>query len=126
MDESDAPALLAAYCAHVCLMAVNGVAEAFVNATASAEELTALSRAMVAFAAAYLLLAAAALRLAGSMGLVLANCLNMAARALYAYSYLRGHVARAVSLAARSGAPLTTAGVRRAALSSADSKRAPA
>ena len=80
--------LLAVYCAHVCTMSINGVAEAFVTATASPAELNRLSRAMVVFAVIYLLLAAAGLHLAGSIGLVLANCLNMAGRITYAFAFV--------------------------------------
>ena len=43
----------------------------------------------VLFAGAYLALAAMGLRLAGSFGLVLANCLNMAGRIAYAWAFLR-------------------------------------
>ena len=69
-------------------MSINGVAEAFVTATASPAELNRLSRAMVVFAVIYLLLAAAGLHLAGSIGLVLANCLNMAGRITYAFAFV--------------------------------------
>ena len=85
---TEAPALLALYCAHVCTMAINGVAEAFVHATASPEELTRLSRAMVVLAAAYIPVAAAGLQLAGSFGLVVANCLNMLARIAYCAAFI--------------------------------------
>ena len=70
-------------------MSVNGVAEAFVTATASPSELNRLSRAMVMFAVIYLLLAAVGLHLAGSVGLVLANCLNMAVRIAYAFAFVK-------------------------------------
>ena len=74
-------------------MAVNGVAEAFVNATASQAELDALATAMMALAALYIPAAAAALRLGGSTGLVLANCANMACRIAYAQGFIRRTVA---------------------------------
>lgn len=98
-EGTEAPRLLSYYCAHVAAMSVNGVAEAFVTATASPEELTRLSRAMVAFACVYLLAAAGGLRLGGSVGLVVANCVNMAVRIAYALSYVKRTTAAAAAAA---------------------------
>ena len=85
---TNAPTLLGAYCLHVMMMAINGIGEAYVNATATEAELTKLSRYMVLLAIVYLPAAALSLKFAGSVGLVLANALNMVARAAYAYTTL--------------------------------------
>ena len=85
---TNAPTLLGAYCLHVMMMAINGIGEAYVNATATEAELTRLSRYMVLLAIVYLPAAALSLKFAGSVGLVLANALNMVARAAYAYTTL--------------------------------------
>ena len=104
---TDAPALLGAYCVHVCAMAINGVGEAFVNATASPAELAALSRRLVALAAVYLPVAALALSYAGAIGLVAANALNMGARIAYACVVIRRLAAASMAAApaAASAAP---------------------
>ena len=99
---SAAPFLLGVYCVHVCLMAVNGVGEAYVNATASPTQLAALSKWMVVLACIYLPVAAFALRELGAPGLVLANALNMGARIAYAYATLRADAA--ASAGRRAGA----------------------
>ena len=70
-------------------MAINGVAEAFVNATASRTQLNSLASTMVVLSLAYVPAAALGLRLAGSTGLVLANSLSMLARISYAYRFAR-------------------------------------
>ena len=108
-SDSEAPTLLGAYCAHVCAMSINGVAEAFVTATASASELARLSRAMVGFALVYLLLAAGGLHVGGSVGLVIANCLNMAVRIAYALSYVRRSAAAAAVTSSSSAAAANAA-----------------
>ena len=88
-SDTTAPTLLAAYCLHVCAMAINGIAEAFIYATASDEELKALSRATAALAALYLPAAVAGLHWLDSIGLVLTNWLNLLARIAYALAYIR-------------------------------------
>lgn len=87
--STDAPTLLGAYCFHVCAMAINGVGEAFVYATASPAQLVRLSRGLLLLAALYLPLSALALRAAGTLGLVLTNLLNMGGRIAYACAALR-------------------------------------
>ena len=88
-SDGEAPRLLAIYSGYVCLMAINGVAEAFVNATATRTQLNSLASAMVALSLAYVPAAVLGLRLAGSAGLVLANSLSMLARISYAYRFAR-------------------------------------
>ena len=88
-SDGEAPRLLAIYSGYVCLMAINGVAEAFVNATASRTQLNSLASTMVVLSLAYVPAAALGLRLAGSTGLVLANSLSMLARISYAYRFAR-------------------------------------
>lgn len=60
-------------------MSLNGISEAFVNATANEVQLRRLSLAMVALSVIYVPAAAAALTYGGSAGLVIANVANLGA-----------------------------------------------
>jgi len=79
-----APVLLASYCVHVPVMALNGVLEAAVRALATPAQLGAFNRYLGACAVAYwlgmLLLLRAGL---GLHGMVLANAVNLGARAAH-------------------------------------------
>lgn len=111
-SSTDAPALLAYYCMHVCAMALNGLSEAFVHATATRPQLGALNRAMVGFSAVYVALALAGMLYGGSRGLIVANAANMAMRTAYSLRFIRRAAAASTS-ASSTGAERDTAATTR-------------
>lgn len=88
--DSGAGVVLATYCYCIPLLAINGVSEAFVAATASTAELRAQSLWMTAFSAGFAVSAYVFLRVLdlGAQGLVLANCVNMALRIAFNLRYV--------------------------------------
>lgn len=94
-SDTGAGDVLGTYCYYIPLLAVNGVSEAFVSATASTTELRKQSIWMgvfsVAFAAsAYLFLSVLQM---GAKGLVLANCVNMVSRIVFNLSFVKRYFA---------------------------------
>ncbi|KAK5684200.1 Oligosaccharide translocation protein rft1 [Elasticomyces elasticus] len=94
--DSGAGEVLATYCYCIPLLAINGVSEAFVSATASTAELQRQSIWMGAFSAGFALSAYVFLRVLemGAKGLVLANCVNMALRIVFNLSFATSYFAR--------------------------------
>ncbi len=94
--DSGAGEVLATYCYCIPLLAINGVSEAFVSATASTAELQRQSIWMGAFSAGFALSAYVFLRVLemGAKGLVLANCVNMALRVVFNLSFATGYFGR--------------------------------
>jgi oligosaccharide translocation protein RFT1 len=94
-SDSGAGEVLGTYCYYIPLLAINGVSEAFVAATASTKDLRNQSFWMgvnfVVFAgSAYLFLRVWEL---GAQGLVFANCVNMALRIVFNLRYIRSYFA---------------------------------
>lgn len=94
--DTEASDVLAIYCYYIPLLAVNGVTESFVAATASNEDLYYQSLFMGAFFAgfagsAYFFLKV--LRL-GAQGLVWSNCVNMALRILFNVRFVKSFFGR--------------------------------
>ncbi len=90
-SDSGAGEVLGTYCYYIPFLAVNGVSEAFVAATASGKDLRNQSlwmgvNFMVFAASAWVLLRSYEL---GAKGLVLANCVNMAMRIGFNMSYIK-------------------------------------
>lgn len=87
---------LASYCYLIPLLALNGVAEAFVAAVATTAELHAQSVAMGGFFCAFAGAAVVLLRVLGwgAQGLVWANCVNMGCRIVWAAVFVRGWFGR--------------------------------
>ena len=98
ISATSAPLVLQFYSVYILCMAVNGVSEAFVHATAPVAALPAINAAMIAISATYIVAAGSLLYALGTVGLVLANCLNMLLRvtfsAVYAERHFRGHRVR--------------------------------
>lgn len=93
---SGAGEVLATYCYCIPLLAINGVSEAFVSATASTAELQRQSIWMGFFSAGFALSAWVFLRVLemGAKGLVLANCVNMGLRIVFNLSFASGFFER--------------------------------
>jgi oligosaccharide translocation protein RFT1 len=87
ISASGAPQVLQFYSVYILFMAVNGVSEAFVHATADQTQLRVVSATMLAISAVYIVLASALLHTLGTVGLVVANCVNMAMRITFSTVY---------------------------------------
>ncbi|KAI9906274.1 hypothetical protein PsorP6_002919 [Peronosclerospora sorghi] len=88
---------LAFYCIYIPFLGLNGVCEAVVHAIGNEHELMRLNKLLGVFFAIYLLSALVFLHVFdwGTMGLILANCVNMSCRILYSLTFLAsyfGHV----------------------------------
>lgn len=88
--------LLSLYCHYIPFMAFNGIAEAFVSSAASPQEIRRQTVWMGAFSACYALAAYLFLEVwsMGAYGLVLANIVNMAVRAIWSYNFIRSYLRR--------------------------------
>jgi hypothetical protein len=76
------------YCVYVLLMALNGITEAFVFAAIPATALSVYNALLLLFSVVYI--GASVLLLPfGSVGLILANCVNLSARILYSAVFIR-------------------------------------
>lgn len=89
--DSGAGEVLATYCYCIPLLAINGVSEAFVAATASSSELRRQSLWMGGFTTGFAVSAYVFLQVLGmgAKGLVLANCVNMGLRIVFNLGYAR-------------------------------------
>lgn len=94
--NTEAPAVLAVYCYYIPLLAINGILEAFVSATASPAQLRSQSAFMVAFSASFVALGYYVLRVLGrsGRGLVLASSVSMVLRICYSLRFVNGYLAK--------------------------------
>jgi len=93
---TSAPRVLVAYCWYLPVMAFNGVLEAFFSATASSSDLAAQSRALIVFSALFVISSIVSSEVLGAKetGLVYANALSLAARAWYAWTFIKRYYER--------------------------------
>eukprot|EP00899_Mesostigma_viride_P021462 jgi/Mesvir1/29317/Mv01574-RA.1 len=94
-SETEAPAVLAAYCLYVLALALNGITEAFVHAVLSARQLRLNNFAMMALSVVHLAACALLIGRMGATGLVLANCINMAVRVVGSSLYIHYYASSA-------------------------------
>ena len=89
-----APAVLAAYCYYIPLLAVNGILEAFVSAIATPAQLRRQSAWMFAFSAAFAATGYLVLHVwdLGARGLVLANAISMLLRIFWSWRFVNGYL----------------------------------
>ncbi|KAJ1980362.1 Oligosaccharide translocation protein rft1 [Dimargaris cristalligena] len=89
-SHTSAPLALAVYCLYIPMMAYNGLTEGFIQSVGSKAELEALSQAMVGFSAAFLGTAWLLIDVAdlGTVGLIVANMVNMGLRIIYATRFI--------------------------------------
>ncbi len=90
---SEAPHILAIYCVYVCCMALNGVSEAFVHATANKEALKDVNLWLVIFSVMHSAISIFLVNKYSTSGLVVAGCLSMCLRVLYCANYTRSYFA---------------------------------
>ncbi|CAF1126454.1 unnamed protein product [Adineta ricciae] len=95
LTEGPGPLLLRLYCIYILFLAVNGITEAFSQATMSIEELETYKNRIAMFAIVYLGVFYILIQLLGVHGIIIANCLNMSARIItnsfHIYRYFRGN-----------------------------------
>uniref|UniRef100_A0A8C9SYL4 Protein RFT1 homolog n=1 Tax=Scleropages formosus TaxID=113540 RepID=A0A8C9SYL4_SCLFO len=89
LSSGTGPSLLRCYSFYVLLLAVNGVTECFTFAAMSKEEVERYNVAMLALSVSFLVLSYFLTWWQGSVGFVLANCLNMALRIVHSLLYIR-------------------------------------
>ncbi|KAF6827825.1 oligosaccharide translocation protein RFT1 [Colletotrichum musicola] len=85
--------VLAVYCYYIPLLAINGVAEAFVASVASEAQVHRQSAWMGVFSVAFGTAAFVFMRVVdlGASGLVLANCINMSCRIVWSISFIKSY-----------------------------------
>ncbi|XP_031612951.2 protein RFT1 homolog [Oreochromis aureus] len=88
LSSGSGPSLLQCYSCYVLLLAVNGVTECFVFAVMSQEEVDKYNFIMLALSVSFLFLSYVLTGWAGSVGFILANCLNMGLRILHSLLYI--------------------------------------
>ena len=89
--DTDAPTLLAYYAVYVVALAMNGLTEAFVHASAGPEQLRRINVWLVAFSVVFVAANVLCVRAFGTLGLVLAGCVSMAARTVYSLAFIGAH-----------------------------------
>ncbi|XP_053375538.1 protein RFT1 homolog isoform X2 [Mercenaria mercenaria] len=88
LSSGSGPMLLRWYCLYVLVISVNGTTECFVFAIMSKSQVDRYNRKMVVFSVIFLLSSLILTAHLGSVGFILANCLNMAARILHSVYYI--------------------------------------
>lgn len=93
-SHTEAPSVLAAYCYYIPLLAINGILEAFVSATATTAQLRTQSAWWFACSASFVGSGYLVLRVydLSARGLVAANCVAMAARIIWSWRFVQGHL----------------------------------
>lgn len=94
--HTEAPAVLAAYCYYIPLLAINGILEAFVAATASPAQLRYQAGFMVAFSASFVASGYYVLKVLqrSGRGLVLASSVSMVLRIIYSSNFVMSYLGR--------------------------------
>ena len=95
-SRTAAPAVLSWYCVYILFIALNGITEAFMNSVINRTQLLRYNWWMVIFSIVYLSAAAFFLQF-GPIGIVLANCINMASRITYSFTFIRAYFTQPTS-----------------------------
>eukprot|EP01133_Synstelium_polycarpum_P003811 gene3811-4395_t len=88
-DATNASVILSFYCIYVGFIAINGVSEAFVHSVAKPDQLRVVNWVLIANGVFYLVCTAILSRLYGTIGIIIANCLNMMARIAYSLYFMK-------------------------------------
>nr|XP_014341450.1 PREDICTED: protein RFT1 homolog [Latimeria chalumnae] len=88
LSTGSGPSLLRCYCVYVLLLAINGVTECFTFAAMSKEELDRYNFVMLAFSLSFLCISYLLTWWQGSVGFILANCLNMSLRIIHSIRFI--------------------------------------
>lgn len=76
-SNTSAPSILSAFCFFILVMGINGITETFVHAVASEVELRFFNILMIIIAVGYMIVATLLIRVEGTIGLIIANCLSI-------------------------------------------------
>ncbi|KAH9492269.1 Oligosaccharide translocation protein rft1 [Bulinus truncatus] len=88
LSSGNGPTLLRWYCLYVLVIAVNGTTEAFVFAAMSKDEVDKYNKKMLLFSGIFLFSSWLLTTCIGSVGFILANCLNMIARIVHSVYFI--------------------------------------
>jgi oligosaccharide translocation protein RFT1 len=94
LSDGPGPTLLRLYCIYILFLAINGITEAFSQATMSIKQLETYKNLIAILAVIYLGIFYILIKLIGINGIIIANCLNMSARIItnsyHIYRYFHG------------------------------------
>eukprot|EP00455_Lapot_gusevi_P054814 TRINITY_DN8856_c0_g3_i1.p1 TRINITY_DN8856_c0_g3~~TRINITY_DN8856_c0_g3_i1.p1 ORF type:complete len:264 (+),score=77.55 TRINITY_DN8856_c0_g3_i1:54-794(+) len=105
---TSAPRTLAWYCVYVLVMAVNGITESFVFAVIPASQLHSYNAWLLVFSCLYIVASILFISF-GSVGLILANCVNFLARICYSIVFISRFFGQSTSSTSSSSAPSSAA-----------------
>ncbi|XP_005103879.1 protein RFT1 homolog [Aplysia californica] len=88
LSSGNGPRLLRWYCLYVLVIAINGTTEAFVFAAMSKEDVDRYNKKMLLFSGLFLFSSWLLTQWVGSVGFILANCLNMGARIAHSVIFI--------------------------------------
>ncbi|XP_061171320.1 protein RFT1 homolog isoform X1 [Saccostrea echinata] len=91
LSAGSGPLLLRWYCLYVLVLAVNGITECFYFAVMSKKEIDSYNHKMLLFSVILLVSSLFLTRLVGSVGFVLANCINMACRIMQSIYFIHNY-----------------------------------
>ncbi|KAK1161340.1 hypothetical protein AOXY_G18827 [Acipenser oxyrinchus oxyrinchus] len=97
LSSGSGPSLLRYYSLYVLLLAVNGMTECFTYAAMSKEQVDRYNFVMLALSASFLSLSYFLTQWQGSVGFILANCLNMTLRIAHSVRYIQGYFSHSSS-----------------------------
>jgi len=94
LSDGPGPTLLRLYCIYILFLAINGITEAFSQATMSIKQLEHYKNLISIFALIYLVIFYILIKLIGIYGIIISNCLNMLSRIItntyYIHKYFHG------------------------------------
>lgn len=91
LSQGIGPVLLKCYCVYVLFLAVNGITECFMFAALSQNEVDRYNKNMFAFSLIFLCAAVLLIKLFGSPGFIMANCINMSARIIHSGKFITNY-----------------------------------
>eukprot|EP00795_Rhopilema_esculentum_P014780 gene14780-5886_t len=93
LSSGGGPTLLRWYCVYVLIIAVNGITECFMFALMSKDEVDHYNHYMVAFSLVFLVASLGLTKGFGSVGFILANCINMGLRIIHSNMFIQKYFA---------------------------------
>ncbi|XP_002730908.1 man(5)GlcNAc(2)-PP-dolichol translocation protein RFT1-like [Saccoglossus kowalevskii] len=87
LSNGPGPTLLRWYCVYVLLLSVNGVTEAFVFAAMTTADVDRFNHKLLVFSGIFMFFSWYFAKVLGSVGFILANCINIAVRILHSIYY---------------------------------------
>ncbi|XP_019849739.1 PREDICTED: protein RFT1 homolog isoform X2 [Amphimedon queenslandica] len=91
LSQGIGPVLLKCYCVYVLFLALNGITECFMFAALSQDEVDRYNKNMLVFSLIFLSAAVVLIKLFGSPGFIIANCINMSARIIYSGKFITNY-----------------------------------